>query len=90
MVTLKLALLRAMLYVALLVLDRKAEDELTEERAREDRRRLEDWLYMFSKREQKGWFKKARSDDALLKYLQVVLKSRYIEEKLNGKVYPVH
>lgn len=66
---------------------------LTPERARQDRRRLEDGLFNFltNKANAGLWGYTSMDNDAVI-YMQHLLKSRHLTERINGGFpnYPAH
>ena len=63
--------------------DKLADSHLTDKRAKEQRRQIEDYLYRLAQRKQTGWFAKTVADDKGLWYAQVVFKSRWLDQKLS-------
>ena len=65
-------------------------DQLTDERALELRRQIEIRLHDLATRPQGKWRKKITLDDQALRFVQVVLKSKWLECQRSGKPYPCH
>ena len=65
-----------------------AKSRLSEQKARELRRQIEDRLHKVATRKQKGKLAETNIDDTALRFVQIVMKSRHIDQKI--RAYQVH
>ena len=64
-------------------LEKQAATELTDDKAQQRRRHVEDKLYRFTLKPQKGWRSRTDVDDKAMRHLQVILKSRWLDQKIS-------
>ena len=68
--------------------EKQAKSRLSEQKARELRRQIEDRLHKVATRKQKGKLAETNIDDTALRFVQIVMKSRHIDQKI--RAYQVH
>ena len=61
--------------------EKHAKDQFSDQQALDVRRYIEDRLHTIASREQRGWCKKTSLDDRGLRFVQIVLKSRWLASK---------
>ena len=68
--------------------EKQAKSRLSEQKAKELRRQIEDRLYAVAQRKQKGKLADTDIDDTALRFVQIVMKSRHIDQKI--RAYQAH
>ena len=68
--------------------EKQAKSRLSEQKAKELRRQIEDRLYAVANRKQKGKLADTDIDDTALRFVQIVMKSRHIDQKI--RAYQAH
>ena len=64
--------------------EKQADDVMSDNRARLIRRQIEDKLYHLALRKQDALTSQTTIDDKALHFVQVVFKSRWLDEKINA------
>jgi hypothetical protein len=69
--------------------EKQAKSRLSEQKAKELRRYIEDRLHKAAGRKQKGKLAETDIDDTALRFCQIVMKSRWLDQKIRAE-YPAH
>ena len=69
--------------------EKQAKSRLSEQKAKALRRQIENRLWTLAQRKQKGKLAETDIDDTALRFVQIVMKSRHIDQKIRA-AYPAH
>jgi len=69
--------------------EKQAKSRLSEQKAKALRRQIENRLWTLAQRKQKGKLAETDIDDTALRFVQIVMKSRYLDQEIRA-AYPAH